>query len=273
MPLSLSAVRTASSFIGVDLGGGKGKNTTAVARLRAIDDEHASVEVVEYGTGKEAPFYDDELLAYLRAHEGAIVAIDAPLTLPACLARAEDAAPSERERALDRWFRERAGPQVPAKKPKYTPYTQRATEVLLAEGVYEIIPRETLGQGMGPLTARGVYLRRALAPMFRLDENLIEVYPKATIIQLAGKQLAQRYKRSGTEGEARLAILNVIEPLRFGLSRDSWRQQCLDNDHKFDAVMCAYTAYLYSRDACIAPTPEQRVVADEGWIWIPQLRA
>ena len=39
------------TFLGVDLGGGKGKNT-AVARLVATDD---GVEVRDYGTGRDGP--------------------------------------------------------------------------------------------------------------------------------------------------------------------------------------------------------------------------
>jgi predicted nuclease with RNAse H fold len=258
------------SFIGVDLGGGKGK-TTAVAHLRMVSpadgssDDPARVEVVDYGTGKEAPFHDDRLLAYLREHDDAIIAIDAPLSLPSCLREPE--APG-----IARWFEERAAARgvVNGRKPLYTPYTQRVTEVLLAE-VHEILPRETLGQGMGPLTARGVYLRRALAPRFELGRNLIEVYPKATLIQLVGRDLARGYKRSARERNVRLAILNRLPELRFG--QGQWREHALDSDHKFDAVICAYTAYLFSRGACIAPTDAERELAADGWIWIPQPQA
>ena len=44
-----------TTFIGVDLGGGKGKNT-AVARLELVANNGSSyVEVRDYGTGREAP--------------------------------------------------------------------------------------------------------------------------------------------------------------------------------------------------------------------------
>ena len=247
------------TFLGVDLGGGKGKNT-AVARLRLSDAEAGGVEVVDYGTGKEAPWYDDRLIAYLQEHAAdAVVAIDAPLSMPSCIRM------DQCETPIVAWFREREnGSRVAGKKPKYTPYTQRASEVILHED-YQILPRETLGQGMGPLAARGVYLSRALAPTHRINENLIEVYPKATVTQLCSPETARRYKRSAESPSVRLEILNSLGDLRF--APGAWREDALANDHKFDAIMCAYTAYLWTRGAC--EQPKNQLVLDDGWIWFP----
>jgi predicted RNase H-like nuclease len=256
------------TFIGVDLGGGKGKNT-AVARLELCDGTPSYVEVRDYGTGtKDSPWYDDRLIAYLREHPEAVVAVDAPLTLPTCvrctLPRCPGAAACEVP--VVRWFREREnGARVAGKKPKYTPYTQRASEVLLHEELH-ILPRETLGQGMGPLTARAAYLTRALASTHRLNENLIEVYPKATLTQLFEHKTAGRYKRSAGSPDTRLEILNSLPDLRF--APGAWREHGLANDHKFDAVICAYTAYLWTRGAC-APPPADGVAREDGWIWFP----
>ena len=259
------------TFIGVDLGGGKGKNT-AVAHLDLVDaDGHAAVEVRDYGTGKEAPWYDDRLIAYLREHPDAVVAVDAPLTLPSCVRCVLPKCPGSEVCTVPTigWFREREnGARVAGKKPKYTPYTQRATEVILHEE-HQILPRETLGQGMGPLAARGVYLVRELAGSHRLDENLIEVYPKATLIQLFGKKRVDKYKRSAESPGTRLEILNALTDVRFAPGQ--WRQHALDNDHKFDAIMCAYTAYLWSQGRCVAPTSD--VVKRDGWIWFPERSA
>jgi len=207
------------------------------------------------------PFYDDQLLAYLRAQPDALVTIDAPLSLPSALAGDPLAA-----EAIARWFAARA-PAVPGRKPRYTPYTQRATEVILQEerGVQ---PREALGQGMGPLTARAVFLRLALSPTFSPGDNLFEVFPKASIAQLCGDKLAGRYKRSAASSAARLQILEQLPELRF--APGAWREDGLANDHKFDAVIAAYTGYLIARGACIAP-PDP-VVAGDGWIWIPEKR-
>ncbi len=255
------------TFLGVDLGGGKGKHT-AVARLVSTA---SGVQVVDYGTGKATPWYDDQLIAYLAAHaDGAVLAIDAPLTLTSCVRCRQPVCPGADVCAdpAVRWFRERAnGAQVPGRKPKYTPYTQRAPEVLLQEE-HQILPRETLGQGMGPLTARAAHLRRALAPRYRLDENLIEVYPKATIMKLFPAR-ASKYKRSTESPRIRLAILTDLTDLEF--APGNWREDALANDHKFDAIICAYTAYLWCRGLCEAP--RSGVPDEEGWIWFPRVTA
>jgi predicted nuclease with RNAse H fold len=167
------------------------------------------------------------------------------------------------------WFREREnGARKPGLKPKYTPYTQRASEVILHEE-HQILPRETLGQGMGPLTARGQYLTRALASTHRLNENLIEVYPKATLTRLFEAKRTRRYKRSAGSQDTRLHMLNDLADLTFAPGQ--WRQHALENDHKFDAVICAYTAYLWWRGEC--EQPSSPTVLDDGWIWFPRAAA
>ena len=170
------------TFIGVDLGGGKGK-TTALTRLRwepapvrtdqgsqptAPRDLTGSALIVEDCGGNrpaQNPFYDQRLVEYLLAHHhDTVVAMDAPLTLTACVRCQLPVCPGLTACQVPtvRWFRDRGGAFDRPDKPKYTPYTQRATEVVLHED-HGIMPRETLGQGMGPLTARMAYLRRALS--------------------------------------------------------------------------------------------------------------
>ena len=258
------------TFIGVDLGGGKGKNT-AVARLERAE---SGVQVTDYGTGKDAPWFDDRLLSYLLAQdERTLVAIDAPLTLPVCVRCQLPSCPTvERcDVPVVRWFQDRASkPRVDGivsntTKPRYTSYTQRATEVVLHEE-HHILPRETLGQGMGPLTARTAYLLRALSARYQLSKNLIEVYPKATLTQLFGARTATRYKRSAGSPAARLEILNGLSDVAF--APGAWREHGLSNDHKFDAILCAYTAYLFAEGRCLPP-PDSMVEQD-GWIWIPR---
>jgi predicted RNase H-like nuclease len=267
--------REFDTFLGVDLGGGKGKKT-AVARLERFDGH---VRVVHVGTRSptDRPYFDDDLIAYLLDHEDrALLAIDAPLSTSVCLrcrlavcpglARCED--------PVVVWFREEgerlfaASPRSSSRKPSTTPYTQRACEILLHKR-FGIWPRETLGQGMGPLTARAHYLRRALAPRFVLHENLIEVYPKATVHALFGERRSRAYKREVDTWSTRAAILEGLESdLRF----DIWREGCLQNDHCFDAVLCAYTGYLWARDAWSLPESDRAVLEEDGWIWFPPLR-
>ena len=44
------------------------------------------------------------------------------------------------------------------------------------------------------------------------------------------------------------------------------REDVLGNDHCFDAVIAAYTAYLWARDGWQAPSG---VFEDDGWIVCP----
>src|SRR5687768_13088812 len=73
--------RSFTRFIGVDLGGGRGK-TTAIAELRSGPDK---VEVIEVATrAVKQPWTDDTLLERLAASDQTVIAIDAPLTQTAC---------------------------------------------------------------------------------------------------------------------------------------------------------------------------------------------
>ena len=327
------------TFIGVDLGGGKGK-TTALCRLRVPAQPMAGVDVVVEDQGAGSSFYDDQLIDYLLRHaDGAVLAIDAPLSLPVCVRCTLPRCPGSAvcDVPTVAWFRERdvrrqaeeeaSGSISDARsrgKPRYTPYTQRATEVLLHEE-HGITPRETLGQGMGPLTARMAYLRRALATHYRLHDNLLEVYPKATLTQLfpdatpppglssgnptasattarsshrtavryrdsngnevriddaddsdeatgsprrPRSQVARWYKRSGHALPIRTRVLEELPGLRFGPGQ--WREFTVQNDHQFDALICAYTAYLWAREGW--PLPEHPIFAEDGWIWFPPSR-
>jgi predicted nuclease with RNAse H fold len=257
------------TFLGVDLGGGKGKNT-AVARLARTPDG-VRVQFVSTRAPDDRPFFDKELLGYLRAHaEGAVVAVDAPLLPTVCLRCRLETCESLGgcQDPVVRWFA-RQGPEdgrTANGKPATTAYTQRACEVLLHRR-HGIVPRETLGQGMGPLTARAHYLRRALEPIFVLNRNLLEVYPKATIQMLCGAEPARRYKRLASTWRVRAEILEQLAPT---LSFDIWREGCLQNDHCFDAVICAYTGYLWASEGWTLPEEDRSIFEQDGWIWFPR---
>lgn len=343
--------RAFRTFIGVDLGGGKGK-TTALTRLRweppagggGKSAPGGVLIVADCGGSRAVPgpasgpgsraraaggvaaggscsWYDEPLVEYLLSHrDEAVVAMDAPLTLTACVRCQLTACPGLTACEVEtvRWFRARGAAADPSGKPKYTPYTQRATEVVLHED-HGIMPRETLGQGMGPLTARMAYLRHALSGAFVLNQNLLEVYPKATLTQLfpdpepaatagsaragasgtaakkslgigyrdgngrpigldgaarprsAASQVARQYKRSGHALPIRervlseLAALAGVSELRFGPGQ--WREFALRSDHQFDALICAFTAFLWATQGWQLP-PDPVFHAD-GWIWFP----
>jgi predicted nuclease with RNAse H fold len=144
-------------------------------------------------------------------------------------------------------------------KPLVTPYTQRAADLHLRRR--GILPRETLGQGMGPLTARAAHLVRALAEHFHLNENFVEVFPRATL-ELLG--FREPYKK---RIDRRIDILAQLRDLSF--APGVWREECRQSDHVFDAVVCAYTGFLLSRDAWRVPPYAGEHTDKLGWIWVP----
>lgn len=253
-------------FLGVDLGGGKGKKT-ALAVLERRGDGVAVVALLP--RNGDIPLYDGPLLEILRARsDKALLCVDAPLTLPPCLCCQVRACPGQEacvDPAVVQMRRLGGIPPEPSRdhrrgKPTLTPYTQRPTEIYL-QRKRGLVTRETLGQGMGPLTARASHLRRALADLYTLDDNLIEVYPKGTLQMLA---LGQPYKK---RPDARLRLLECLPGLTFGPG--VWREECVQSDHAFDAILCAFTGYLYAREGWTHP-PEAGVRPGvDGWIRVP----
>jgi predicted nuclease with RNAse H fold len=313
-------------FIGVSLGGGRGK-TTAVARLELgrdhaapqLDADHAAAqlegetgvltlaeararwgqrgggEVGDQDDEHGSAFRDDVLLRWLGdwVDEHTVVAFDAPLTLPPCV-RCPLACPGidACEVPVVVWMRNhaerlsiRTGRSDP-NKPAVTPYTQRATELLLERATLQ--PREALGQGMGPLAARAAYLRRALSPRLRLHENLIEVHPRATLIRRFGLRDERRTRQGEVERtwETRKTMLGMLVE---GLAFDRvWPELVVRNVHVFHAVVAAFTAWYWAREGwqgpadLLEPAPNDRLtqpIADlgdlwleDGWIWTPPKR-
>jgi hypothetical protein len=279
--------------LGIDLGGGKSKKT-ALATLR-VDGATATVVDIAPRTGA-VPFYDPTLLETIRAYgEETLLCIDAPLTLPPCLRCVVPVCPGQ-DSCVDPSvveMRSLAAEAMSARpdphaatsllfrgnrdtrrgKPSITPYTQRATEVYLA-GAVGIAAREGLGQGTGPLAARAAHLVRALADRFTINQNMIEVSPKATLVSLGLGRLSRSTLR---ERETRARVLESLSAeLRFGPG--VWRERCVQSespvrggDLRVHSVSCgratgwSLPASATGRDA----TARLR----EGWIWTPPIAA
>lgn len=297
-------------FIGVDLGGGRGKNT-AVARLELgtgpsgrprLAVAEAKVRHGQRGTGRsegepggDALFRDEVLVAWLErwVDDRTVVAIDAPLTLPPCI-RCQLPCPTVARCTVPvvAWMR-RWAPRLHARgrsdpgKPAVTPYTQRSTELL--QRAVGISPRETLGQGTGPVAARAAYLRRVLSPRLRLHENLVEVHPRATIEQVFGPEIA-RHARHGADDRVWATRKRVLAGLTEGIAFEYvWPELVVRNTHVFHAVLGAFTAFLWARRGLRGPadllgatpvstTPEDLAAAiedlgtawlEDGWVFVP----
>jgi predicted nuclease with RNAse H fold len=267
-------------FVGVSLGGGRGK-TTAVARLeldpasggtsQRLTLAEARVRWGQRGGGEvddsegrgEAPFRDDVLLGWIDrwVDEHTVMAFDAPLTLPPCVrCRLQCPGIDACTVPVVAWMRRHGSHLVIRKgrsdpgKPSVTPYTQRGTELLLERATLQ--PREALGQGMGPLAARAAYLRRALSPGLRLHENLIEVHPRATLIRLFGSRDERRTRHGSAmqTWDMRKAMIERLGRLVEGLEFDRvWPDLVVRNVHVFHAVVSAFTAYFWAREGWRGP--------------------
>lgn len=285
------------TFLGVDLGGARGK-TTAVAVLEAAEGA-VLVHDVSTRTRTGAPWCDDALVDLATSLDGAVVAaINAPLTVPACLRcqlpvcpgqeacvdpavvwlrsegaeLIEAAAATDRDRIVaipsaSRALTARAVPHPPKAPARLAPYVHRCAEIDL---VYRrrLLPRDCMGAATGPIAARAAHLGRRLAGRgFSLNDNLIEVSPRATVGALFGTAAARGYKRDADPWQTRASIVEGLDDLGFARSSRLSREEVLRNDHCFEALLSAYTAYLRQRDGWRMPDGAPH--DDDGYIWAP----
>ena len=287
--------RVFSTFVGIDLGGARGK-TTAVARLALTAGGVAVQEVTTRHRGAE-PWHDTVLLDYLlQLAQPAVIAINAPLTVPACVrcrltacpgketcaepavqwlcgegvALAEQALESDGDRIAvipsGHGYRGFAGTPVARPRPRIEPYIHRAVEVALHYDRGEL-SRDALGAATGPIAARAGHLRRLLASHgYTLHRDLLEVSSRATVHALFGAQKARGYKRDADPWHTRADIVDHLRDMSFALSSRLAKEEVLRNDHCFEALLSGYTAYLWARDGWDMP---DGVFAEDGWIWVP----
>lgn len=294
---------TYQTFIGIDLGGARGKST-ALALLRWASGDSADlqagvrVESVLMRSEDGRPWADDTLLDYLGKFSATdtAIAIHAPLTVPACvrctLARCpgyqqcSDPATvwlrtigqqlqaqsvlSDRNRIAAMpevsGFRE-PSPVPPAAGHRLPPYTHRCTEVEL-HYTRSLLAREHMGQSSWAIVSRAAHLRRVLAGAgFHLNQSLLEVSPRCTIQALFGENEARSYKRDADPWQTRAAIVEGMDSLRFSAGSRLSREDVLRNDNCFDALVSGYTAYLWAREGWTMP--EDGPFDQDGWIWAP----
>jgi hypothetical protein len=289
--------RPFSRFVGVDLGGGRGK-TTAVAEIRIA--VAGGPEVVEVATRSgKLPWTDETLIGRLAIPDPErVIAVNAPLTQPACgrcerpvcpgteqcvdpavvwlrtegrtllqKVAAETAAASSGNAIARAIARSTAAPRPSqTAQARLAPYAHRATDVVMT---YQrgLLPLSSLGAANSTITARAGQLRRRLRGAgYQLHGNLLEVSPTATIAALCGSRAARGYKRDADPWVTRASVLEGFGDLSFAPQSRMAREDVLRNDHCFDAVISAYTAYLWARDGWEMPGG---VFADDGWIAAP----
>jgi len=229
--------RRFTSFVGIDLGGARGK-TTAVTHMAAGADRARVLGVsTRHATGE--PWIDSTLLEFVAGlGDDVVIAINAPLTSPACARCVVPACPGV-EDCVDPavvWLRtegrsltedattvsaaalgtsrdhtiRRDPPRArdrARERARLQPYAHRATEIILC---YDrgLIPSSQLGSAVGLVAARAEHLRRRLVRAgFALNQNLLEVSPAATIAALFDRRRARGYKRDADPWETRAALV------------------------------------------------------------------
>lgn len=264
--------REFKKILGVALGGGRGKNTI----VSCIDMTGLKPTVVMTGSrdSMSRPWYDDVLVSYVMENpEETLLAVDAPLTIPGCVRCSQDICTGLQDCPLPsvQWFlkfpklMERSSGGKDGTKPGFSPYTQRVCEKFL-ENEYGVELRESLGHSMGPLTARAQHLTRRWAYGYKLNENLLEVSPHATVMLAFGKNMAFDYRRGPAVWETRAFIL---EECGKWFDFAVWRESILQSRRRFKSVISAFTALLWLQQEWVLPEGMSEIAAQDGWIWVP----
>ena len=200
--------------------------TSSPRRLSAYAVLHDDGALAEVGLARE----DAELLALAERWRPRIVAVDAPLSPPRGLCCLEEACPCR--------------PSAP--------------------GGLKAAERELFRQGISlyATTKRSiikVMIKRAMALRLMLEARgyvVLEVYPYAAKVRLWGKGMPRKTTRAGREW-----LREKLDGMVPGLRQHEGR---LGHD-QLDAIVAAYTAYLYGRDRAEGVGDH-----DEGLIWVPR---
>ncbi len=199
------------------------------------------------------------------------ITMDSPWELPLCLTCKLKCPGYEAcEQPHIKWMWKSNTEKNKQKKPKkvFTPYTQRAVEMHLAEALEEkFILNHALGANQAPLLARTYFLQR------RMNMNLIEAYPKLTLWRM-GRSLGimkshLRFHRHAVGGaDSRRSILHALSEHGVVFLYDQDRKLMIENNHAFEAFLCAMTGFLKFKNLT-EPRP-QGFPKEESWIDFPK---
>lgn len=242
--------------LGIDLGGAS-SDTTGYAVLEA-GDRPKLLAAGRPSKGSNPREAEQRLVDLIDEWQPAVVAIDAPLTLPPCLT-----CPSycrgpgelcELGAANRLWDR------------NWNAVSQRECELHISDHLHE---RPLPTMQLGVITARAVALANRLAtrgtpPSVMERGEVLEVYPKATLRQLAVSNPSLAPRQKGEEPDAyRKRVLSALAQRIDNLGAHA---DALQSGHVFDGLIAAYTGWLSPTG--LQPPPDNFNVAS-GWIWYP----
>ena len=250
LKLQGKAAQRARRFLGISLSGGKA-DKACVAVLDFYPDQSRLFlsRIFEKIRTEEFVSADLKIHDFISQFQDEIeiVAFDAPMTLPKCM-RCKLKCPgyevcTEPEMI---WMRELYTEVNKKKKPKklFTPYTQRCAEAYLNHVVDESGDIQNgLGANLAPLAARAHFISR------RLSHACIEVYPKLTVWRLGlelkvPKSNLRSHRHSVGGDESRRIFLEHLSGRKSVFFYQQDIKAMIENNHAFEAFICAYTAYL-----------------------------
>jgi len=261
-------------FAGVALGGGK-TDRTAVVNLEYYPDHKKLFlrDMVERMKPSDLLTTDQILLGHLTHPDRPLhsVTFDTPTSLPVCLkcdCGKPDYSQCPRNEVKWMWqiFREREKSKKPNKM--FTPYTERAAEIYVAQFLEEkFYPHHALGANMAPLTARAVYLRS------RLTCSVLETFPKLSLWRIGrwlklSKSNLRGHRHSGDSGDMRLAFLKALVEKEIIFLYQQDIKLLVENWHAFEAFLCALVGFLEHQGQ--TQKPPMGFPADSAWLSFPE---
>jgi hypothetical protein len=260
-------------FIGISLGGGK--SDKACLAVMEYYPQHKKVflsRLIEKIKNEEHISADLKLKEIIDGYGKTLdlIAFDVPFRLPVELRdhhAKENYDISQAEHI--RWMREHTRKLNKNKKPKktFTPYTQRCVEMYIATELEEPFNiHHAMGANCAPHLARAMYLKR------QFKTPVIEVFPKLSVWRI-GRSLGVmkshlRFHKHAVGGdESRRLILQAVSEKNVVFVYDADVKLMIENNHAFEAFICAFTAYLKFKGKT-EPRPTD-FPKEEDWIEFP----
>jgi len=261
-------------FVGLSLGGGKA-DKACMAILEYYPKHHKVflAKIFERIRTEDNISADLKIHEILEQYDGMIhtLALDTPWRLPHCLS-CKLKCPGYEACGEDhiKWMWEYNKEHTAKKRPKklFTPYTQRAVELHLATELEEpFLLSNAMGANAAPLLARAAFILR------RLNIPTIEVFPKLSIWRIGLslhvlKSQLRSHKHAAVGEESRRGILKELGEHNIAFVYDQDRRLMIENNHAFEAFICAMTAFLeYKGQNEVRPRGFPK---SEDWVAFPK---
>lgn len=261
-------------FIGISLGGGK-TDKACVAVLEYYP-KHKKVflsrlvEKIKSDEVHSADFKIHEIVEQYH-HQVDMVAFDVPFHVPNCLSCKKTCPGIEScNEPHVQWMWDYTRKLHKKKKPRklFTPYTQRCVELHLATELEEpFILQHAMGANTAPLLARAMFIKR------RLEFPCIEVFPKLSVWRVGRslnvmKSHLRFHKHSIGGDESRREILQALSTHNVAFVYDQDVKLMIENNHAFEAFICALTAFLHSQG--LTEERPEGFPKNEDWVIFPK---